>query len=228
VKPGLHFRVAALTAASAIGFAVAVPQASADYAVLRSGQRLHITGFERTGSAVRLDLAGGSVTLPADELLSVEREDVFPSSAPEAQVSGPYAEEIRAASLAYALDPVLIQAVIAVESNFNAKAVSRKSARGLMQLLPGTAARLAVKNAFDPGQNIRAGAQYLREMLDRYDNDLPRALAAYNAGPENVDLYRGVPPFPETRNYVAQVMARVRTRQASASAESAGANGTSQ
>jgi soluble lytic murein transglycosylase-like protein len=228
VKPSVRFRLAALVCVAAISFLVAVPRASADYAVLRSGQRLHITGFERTGSNVRLDLAGGSVTLPAEEVVSVEREDVFPSAAPAPRMSGPYAEEIHAAALAYALDPLLIQAVIAVESNFDAKAVSRKSAQGLMQLLPGTAARLAVKNAFDPGQNIRAGAQYLREMLDRYRNDLPLALAAYNAGPQAVDLYRGVPPFPETRNYVAQVMARLRTGQFYPGVNSADARGASQ
>jgi soluble lytic murein transglycosylase-like protein len=107
------------------------------------------------------------------------------------------------------MDEKLIAEVIAAESNFNAKAVSRKRALGLMQLLPETAARYAVANVFDPAQNIDAGTHYLRDLLERYRGNVRFALAAYNAGPEMVDRYGGVPPFPETQCYVRQITSKL-------------------
>jgi soluble lytic murein transglycosylase-like protein len=112
---------------------------------------------------------------------------------------------VTAAASRYGVDAELITSVIAVESNFDPKAVSRKNARGLMQLLPETAARLGVKNVFDPKENIDAGTRYLKELLQLYNNDLVLTLAAYNAGPDNVQKYGTVPPFAETVSYVRRV-----------------------
>ena len=103
------------------------------------------------------------------------------------------------------VSPALVKAVIAAESSFDQLAVSAKGAQGLMQLMPATAAELGVTDAFSADQNVAGGARYLREMLDRYD-DLGSAIAAYNAGPTAVDRYRGIPPYPETRDYVKRVL----------------------
>ena len=187
-----------------------VPAARADYAVLRSGQRLHITSWERVGDLVRLDLAGGSITIPATELASIEPEEIFQASPQQpAAPDVPYGEQIRSAASKNGLDPLLVASIISVESNFNSRAISPKSAFGLMQLRPQTAANFAVRNLFDPQQNIDAGTRYLKELLDRFGQNLPLALAAYNAGPGRVDQYRGVPPFPETINYIRRVNAKL-------------------
>jgi soluble lytic murein transglycosylase-like protein len=104
------------------------------------------------------------------------------------------------------LDPDFVNSVIHAESNFNSHAVSPKGAQGLMQLMPGTASGLGVANAFDPQSNVEGGTQYLRMLLERYDFDLIKALAAYNAGPQRVEHYGGVPPFHETQAYVARII----------------------
>ncbi len=106
----------------------------------------------------------------------------------------------------YEIDPALIKAVIRVESNFDSNAVSSAGAEGLMQLMPETAASLEVSYSFDPEENIEGGTRYLRYLLDRFDQDLQLSLAAYNAGPERVIKYGGVPPFPETKRYISKVM----------------------
>jgi len=117
-----------------------------------------------------------------------------------------YAGIIREAGERYGLDTALIKAVIQAESNFNPRAVSRKGARGLMQIMPGNNRALNISNAFDPSQNIMGGAYYLKKLLIRYENRLALALAAYNAGPEAVDRYRQIPPYGETQAYVRKVM----------------------
>jgi hypothetical protein len=115
-------------------------------------------------------------------------------------------EVVNSASGKYRLDPDLVNSVIKAESGFNVRAVSRKGAQGLMQLMPGTASQLGVPNAFDPRANVEGGTRYLRELLERYDFDLIKALAAYNAGPQRVEQYGGVPPYYETRAYVARIV----------------------
>lgn len=109
-------------------------------------------------------------------------------------------------SLEYGVDPVLVRAVIQVESDFDPFCVSRKGARGLMQLIPETARRYGVKNVFDPEQNIRGGVHYLADLMGMFNNDLSRALAAYNAGEGAVLKYAGIPPYSETSTYVKRAL----------------------
>ena len=117
---------------------------------------------------------------------------------------------IEAFAAEHSIDSALIRAVIRAESNFNHRAVSRKGAQGLMQLMPATIWRLSVGDAFDPHENIGAGVRYLRQLLDQFQGDLTLALAAYNAGENAVLRYRGVPPYQETREYVRKVLSQYR------------------
>ncbi len=113
----------------------------------------------------------------------------------------------------------LVHSVIRAESNYNAYAVSPKGAQGIMQLIPSTARRFGVSNAFDVRDNVRGGVKYLKFLLDYYQNDYVRTIAAYNAGEAAVDRYNGVPPYIETRNYVYRVAQNLKTARARRSAE---------
>ena len=202
------------------GLVAMVPAARADYVVLRSGQRLNVTSYELLGGMYRLQLVGGVAEVPASDVVGIEPEEIF-ASLPAARDTEKiaYAELIRSAARRYGVDQNLIVSVISVESNFNPKAVSRRNARGLMQLLPGTASRLGVRDVFDPKQNIEAGARYLRDLLLRYNNNLVLALAAYNAGPQSVQRYGRVPPYRETVNYVRRIQRDYSRRKSLQSAE---------
>ncbi|MGA8222999.1 MAG: lytic transglycosylase domain-containing protein [Candidatus Acidiferrales bacterium] len=112
---------------------------------------------------------------------------------------------VRDAAERHKVDPALVQAVISTESGWNPRAVSSKGAVGLMQLIPATARRFGGGNLFDPAQNVEAGTTYLRSLLDRYDGDLTKSLAAYNAGEHAVDNSGGMPPYWETQKYVRKV-----------------------
>ena len=183
----------------------AATAARADYVVLRSGARLNVTGYEILTDRYILHLQGGVAEVPLDQIVGIEPEEIFtPVEMPLSETT-PFQKIIRAAAERYGMDADLIHCVVAVESNFNPKALSPKKASGLMQLLPQTAAHFGVKNIFDPEENVNAGTRYLKELLGKYRN-LTLALAAYNAGPERVDQYgRRVPPFLETMKYVQRI-----------------------
>jgi hypothetical protein len=196
--------------------AVLAPPARADYIVLQTGQRIHVTGYERIGDTLRLTMTGGSMELPADSVMRVDPEDTF-TPIKIKLLDVPFASLISTSARAHGVAPELVASVIAVESNFNPNAVSWHSARGLMQLMPETAARFGVKQIFDPRQNIEAGTRYLKELLLRYNGDLELTLAAYNAGPDRVEQYGSIPPYRETRDYVRRVTEKFRAAVGQAS-----------
>ena len=205
---------------------LAAPCARAEYIVLRTGERIHVTGYQVIGDKYRLQLQGGWVDVQTADVEKIEPEEVFtpvvpdPPVAPPA-IAPPYRELVSAAASRYGVDAELISSVMEVESHFDAKAVSPKNARGLMQLLPQTAARLGVKDIFNPQENIDAGTRYLKELLQLYNNNLTLALAAYNAGPEKVQKYGDVPPYRETVSYVNQVKRKYQKSKSAAATKTA-------
>jgi len=205
----------------------AAPASRAEYIVLRSGQRLAVTGYQIIGDKYHLQVKGGTVDVPVEQVAAIEPEEIF-TPGPHVEVSQePFGDLIRGAAKRYNVDADLITSVIAAESNFDPKAISRRNARGLMQLLPTTAKRLGVKNIFDPQENIDAGAHYLSDLLLLYKNDLALTLAAYNAGPERVQRYgQRVPPFAETISYVQRVKQTYNQRKSGISTEKAKLMGT--
>ena len=213
MKHGIQFCMGFAVMALAIA---ALPATAADEAVLRNGFSIRHERREVIGSVTRLFVtADGSsyVDVPTAEIERFEADPVLPSDPPApATASAPalnttdLSQVVFSASDRYRLDPDLVNSVIHAESGFNPRAVSPKGAHGLMQLMPQTASRLGVPNSFDPQANVEGGTRYLRELLERYHFDLIKALAAYNAGPERVERFRGVPPYFETRAYVARVV----------------------
>jgi Transglycosylase SLT domain len=223
-------RFAAFFAALA---AVAGPARGA-LVIFVDGRHLHVTAFEATADE-RVALAlpgGGRMTVPLDIVDRILDDEVdhspvvppapFPAapkpapaprsvrtfSPPSALPSSPYSGVILDAARAHKIDPALIAAVIRVESNYAPRALSRKGARGLMQLMPATARRLGVTRSFDPRENIQGGARYLAELAVRFgETSVDLILAAYNAGERAVEEYKGVPPYRETREYVRRVLA---------------------
>jgi soluble lytic murein transglycosylase-like protein len=206
-------------------FFAAASGARAEYVVLRSGQRLSVTGYQLLGDTYRLQINGGIVEVPAENVVTIEPEEVFVATPAQPAVAvRPYRELVETAAKRYNVDADLISSVIAVESNFEPKAVSRKNARGLMQLLPETAAKLGVQNIFDPKENIEAGTKYLSALLAQYHNDVALALAAYNAGPDKVERFGRVPPYRETISYVRRVKSSYAKRKTEGVVPPASAN----
>src|SRR5712692_2124518 len=195
----------------------ATPAFATDLAILHNGFSVRHERREDLGAVTRLYLGVGNssyVDIATDQIERFEK-DLAPPVAPVAvaplSVAPPLKpqnlnEVINTISDRHHIDPDLINSVIHAESGFNPRAVSPKGARGLMQLMPQTASKLGVSNPFDPGANVEGGTRYLTELLERYNFDLVKALAAYNAGPGRVEQYRGVPPYYETRAYVAKIV----------------------
>ena len=153
---------------------------------------------------------GSRTNQPESEIIRMARETVeaTDSSVEIAEIVEIEAH-IREVALRYEIQPILVAAIVEAESEFNPRAVSRRGARGLMQLMPGTASSLRVSDTFDPYENIEGGVRHLRQLMDRYHGNLPVVLAAYNAGEQAVRVYGGVPPYRETRRYVSRILRRI-------------------
>ncbi len=206
----------------------ALPCLGGEVAVLKNGFAIKHERREIVGDLTRLYVSadGASfIDVPTAEIEHFEAAPEDPAPQPSEEgikgtgvrgrvnaVSVPLTPNINISDVVnetserYRLDPDLVNSVIKAESDFKVRAVSPKGAQGLMQLMPGTASQLGVPNAFDPAANVDGGAKYLRELLERYNFDLVKALAAYNAGPQRVEKYGGVPPYYETRAYVARIV----------------------
>jgi len=206
--------------------------ASAEIVYLTSGRTLSVKGHTEAGESIVLSLrAGGDVTLDKTLVEKIIPDEVpHPDPAPavvsdqDAQAPGQltqaaapqrtsllrdttYADLIASAAEAHGVDPILVQALIQVESNYQARARSPKGAMGLMQLMPSVAREYKVRNAYDPKANIDAGVRKLKSLLEKYGTDsLDLVLAAYNAGEGAIQRFGGIPPYRETQNYVSRIL----------------------
>ncbi|MGH9310079.1 MAG: lytic transglycosylase domain-containing protein [Vicinamibacterales bacterium] len=195
--------------------------AGAEIVVLKSGSTLAVKAHRTEGSLVVLQLrSGGEMTCDTaliDRIVPDEVPYQEPSPAPApvpaaakavqaVLAAGPYSEIISSMSQAHGLDPMLVNALIQVESNYRPRARSHKGAMGLMQLMPSTARRYNVRNPYDPRANVAAGVKHLKSLMDSFGGAVELALAAYNAGEGAVKKFGGVPPYRETRNYVSRIL----------------------
>ncbi len=184
------------------------PLRAAEVANLTNGFSIRHERHEIDGVITRLYTGADTssyIDVPTAEVASFEPAPAEPARV-EAAKPADLNEVIREVSRRSRLDADFIASVIRAESGGNTNAVSRKGARGLMQLMPGTADQLGVKNSFDAAQNVDGGVRYLMQLLQQFNYDVPKALAAYNAGPQRVTQYKGVPPYRETRAYVARII----------------------
>lgn len=189
---------------------------AAEYAVLTTGFRVRVIRHERVGDNVRLETAEGVMEVAVAQLdgFEFEADPPLPTAVPSAATPAPppppqrqltARELVDQAAVRAGLPKAIVHSVAKAESAYRSDAVSKKGAIGIMQLMPGTAQQLNA-DPRNPEQNVDAGARYLRELLQRYDGDVAKALAAYNAGPGAVDKYNGVPPYSETQTYVDRVL----------------------
>ena len=191
--------------------------AATQVVLFEDGRTMTVDRVERDdGSAVLTLEGGGSISVPAHRVvnwweLEEAKRGRKPQGLPEAWRSraGNYAELIEKAAEKHDIDPALLTAMAEVESAFDPEAVSHKGAQGLLQLMPATAERFGVRDAFDASQNVDGGARYIRWLLERYEGQTELALAGYNAGEAAVDRYQGIPPYRETQNYVNRVLESV-------------------
>jgi hypothetical protein len=198
--------------------------AAAEIVYLTSGRTLSVRGHQESGDSVTLTLrSGGEVTCDKTLIEKIVPDEVphpDPVPAPEpTQAAGPAAERGAALRITpytdlivniaqtYGVDPILVQALVQVESNYQPRARSSKGAMGLMQLMPSVAKEYRVRNAYDPKANVEAGVQKLKALLEKYGTEGVRlALAAYNAGEGSVTKFNGVPPYRETQSYVTRIL----------------------
>ncbi|MFB3853651.1 MAG: lytic transglycosylase domain-containing protein [Vicinamibacterales bacterium] len=197
--------------------ALAPTPASAELVFLTTGRSISVKAHRVEGGDIVLLLrGGGEVTCPAGMVERIAPDEVpymepgLPPGASRAaaalgfEVPPEYAGMIERAAATHGVDPALIKALIHIESRYQPRARSPRGAMGLMQLMPATARDLSVNDPYDPEMNIDGGVRHLRSLLDRFD--IPLALAAYNAGQSAVEQHQGIPPYPETRAYVRNVM----------------------
>lgn len=224
------------TAILVAGLALVATEARADIVVFKNGRTMSVKVCRiEAETATMLLREGGEVTFPASIVARVDpdevpyrepfdshdaREDAHVQLAqgasaeraramvPDAVLAArPFAELISTVAATHHVDARLVHAVIEQESNYQARARSKKGAKGLMQLMPGTARQYGVRNSYDPEANLEAGVRHLKDLMSRLD--LPLALAAYNAGEATIRRYGGLPPFAETQNYVRNILRRV-------------------
>jgi hypothetical protein len=210
-------------AAILISIAAATCASAADLAILRNGNSIRHEHRQVIGAITRLYLGGtanGYIEIPTDQIERFEKdtapdpvvEKARPASASAALQSPATVapvdlhQVVSGAGERHQIDPDFINSVIRAESGGNSRAVSKKGAQGLMQLMPQTASQLGVSNSFDPNANVEGGTKYLRELLEKYNFDVVKTLAAYNAGPKRVDQYHGAPPYYETQAYIARII----------------------
>jgi hypothetical protein len=215
----MTFRPLSSAAVFALVLGTALP-ASAEIVYLSSKKTISVQSHRVEGDSIILKLrGGGEVTcdksliekIVPDEVpytdpnaLAVQATDGAPVIDPGLLEQTPYGEVIAAVSEAHGVDPMLVRALIQVESNYKARARSNKGAMGLMQLMPSTAREYNVRNPYDPKANIAAGVKHLKSLIDRWGVEI--ALAAYNAGEGAVKKFNGIPPYRETRNYVSKIL----------------------
>jgi soluble lytic murein transglycosylase-like protein len=207
-------------AAVALAFTATAASARAEIIVLTSGRTINVKSHRVQGETIILTLrTGGEVTCSKSLIEKILADEApYPEPVADAPATDgrsaadpgellratPYGEIIAAMSEAHGVDPLLVRALIQVESNYRPAARSRKGAMGLMQLMPATLRIYNVRNPFDPKANIEAGVKHLRSLIDRFGIEL--ALAAYNAGEGAVAKFKDVPPYRETRNYVSRIL----------------------